>query len=89
VYAPEGGESYLDVARKLLWFLLDLADFAERKGFSKILLATHMGPLRVLSGLMDEATDPAEVLGRSFRNAELVKLEWTRLSVAPFLARFL
>lgn len=88
-YAPEGGESYLDVARKLLWFLMDLADFAERQGFSRILLATHMGPLRILSGLMDEATDPTEVLARSFRNAELVELEWTRLSLPPFLARFL
>src|SRR5262249_50711334 len=61
-YAPEGGDSYAAVARRCLSFLLDLVDFVAAARLEKILVCSHMGPMRILLGILEEQSDPVQVL---------------------------
>jgi broad specificity phosphatase PhoE len=67
-YAPNRGESYLDLARRLLSFLVDLRCNVQRE--SRVVIATHVGPMRLLVGIIERLTDPRSVLGLKFSNAE-------------------
>lgn len=83
-FAPAGGESYLDLTRRVLSFLVDLFDTANRHGIGvRVLVSTHAGPLRVLAGVLDGITEPREVLAREFSNARLysrciAEVSWPR-----------
>lgn len=87
-FAPPGGESYELVARRVLGFLLDLAELAEDARVNKVLICGHMGPLRILCGIAEAARDSRTVLARHFRNTELLKLEVDRVAIPPFLSRY-
>ncbi len=84
-YAPAGGDSYAEVARRCLSLLLDLVDFVTAVHPGKILLSGHMGPMRILMGILQEQHDPVLVLARSFENAEIVRVKWRRLVLPGFL----
>ncbi|MBI2550827.1 histidine phosphatase family protein [Candidatus Uhrbacteria bacterium] len=84
-YAPEGGESYEAVARRTLSFLIDLTDLVKESPAETILICGHMGPLRILVGILDDAEDPVVVLARSFPNAEMMRLRLHQVSIPPFL----
>lgn len=84
-YAPPGGDSYIEVARRLLNFLIDLGQLNRVAGFRKVLICGHMGPMRLLVGIFEGCTDPAAVLARSFKNTEILKIEWRLLSMPSFL----
>ncbi len=84
-YAPENGESYGEVARRILSFLLELANYIEAEDISKVLICGHMGPMRIMVGILEEQEDSANVLGFSFPNAEVLKLTWNRLVIPGFL----
>lgn len=81
-FAPPGGESYLKLTQRVLSFLLDLADVADSIPHpTRMLVSTHMGPLRVIAGLLESTPDPRQVLRRKFCNAEpysapVEKIEW-------------
>jgi broad specificity phosphatase PhoE len=84
-YAPPEGESYLEVAQRTLSFLLDLAEFVSDNDINKVLICGHMGPLRIMVGIIEEQENPVSVLGLSFRNAEVYKLAWNRLTIPKFI----
>ncbi len=90
LYAPPGGESYSAVTERLLIFFVELAklicnEWALReKKIERVLLCTHMGPMRIIAGILNEDDDPALVLARSFKPAHLMKLVWEKLSYPPF-----
>lgn len=66
-YAPNHGESYLDLARRLLSFLVDLRRQARCE--TRALVATHVGPMRLLVGTIEGLGDPRSVLALKFPNA--------------------
>lgn len=67
-YAPNRGESYLDLGQRLLSFLLDLRRRIQRE--STIIVATHVGPMRLLVGIIESFDDPRSVLALKFANAQ-------------------
>ncbi len=89
-YAPSGGENYSRVTRRSLHFLAGVAQWIEeewsRSGrrIERILICSHMGPMRIISAILDEETDAAGVLGRLFNPADLVEFTWRRL-ISPEL----
>ncbi len=87
-YAPEGGDSYAEVARRCLSFLLDLAADVAASRPEKILVCSHMGPMRILLGILKDQSDPIQVLARSFENTEVVRLQWRSLVLPGFLGTF-
>lgn len=84
-YAPEGGDSYAEVACRCLSLLLDLADVVKRTRISRILISGHMGPMRIFLGILEEQSDPAVVLAKSFQNTEVIRIAWVRLTLPGFL----
>lgn len=88
-FAPPGGESYLDLTQRLLSFLVDILHIANRQGSpSHILISTHAGPLRVLSGVLEGAAEPLEVLARQFGNARVYSrpvqvIHWPKFLPSP------
>jgi 2,3-bisphosphoglycerate-dependent phosphoglycerate mutase len=84
-YAPEGGESYAEVARRCLSILLDLVDEVATARLEKVLISGHTGPMRILLGILEEQSDPVQVLARSFQNTELLCVQWNRLVLPGFL----
>ncbi len=84
-YAPAGGDSYAEVARRCLSLLLDLLGFVAAAHPERILMSSHMGPMRILIGILEEQQDPVCVLARSFENTEIVRVQWRRLLLPGFL----
>lgn len=84
-FAPEQGESYEKVAKRIFSFLIDLAYYTSENRMTKILISGHMGPMRVMAGIIREESDPVKVLGLTFPNAEVVKLSWKSLQIPGFL----
>jgi 2,3-bisphosphoglycerate-dependent phosphoglycerate mutase len=87
-YAPEGGEPYASVARRVLSFLADLgaAAGAERERPLRALACTHVGPMRVLVPVLEGATDGEGILTARYANAEITSFALSRLAVPEFLA---
>ena len=78
--APPGGESYLELTRRSLSFLLDVRTLAAQLGRPlKVLVCTHQGPMRVLAAIVDEIRDPAEVRDRRYANGMVVERSLGRL----------
>ena len=87
-YAPENGESYAEVARRILSFLLELANFVRENESNKVLLCGHMGTMRILVGILENQENPVNVLRFSFPNAEVFKLKWSQLRIPEFIKYF-
>ncbi|OWK37417.1 Phosphoglycerate mutase family 1 [Fimbriiglobus ruber] len=85
-YAPAGGDSYAEVSRRLLSFLIDLIRFIRRTDATAVLICGHMGPMRIMAGIFEELRDPSQVLARSFKNTEVFRVRWHRLAFPAFLA---
>jgi broad specificity phosphatase PhoE len=72
--APSGGESYNSMTRRCLSFLLDLRCLAaDLRRPLALLVSSHTGPLRVITAILDETTDPVVVRERLFGNGEVVR----------------
>lgn len=84
-FAPGGGDSYATVLRRCLSFLLDVRVVAAalRRPLA-LLICTHLGPLRVFAGILDQMTDPAEVLALDFANSRPTLFRLDRLAFPPF-----
>ncbi len=82
-FAPPGGESYLQLAQRVLSFLIDLREAVT--GESRILIATHVGPMRIMAGVLNEITDPVEVLRLSFSHARPYRFNLSTLKWPNFL----
>lgn len=85
LFTPPGGESYLELTRRLMNFLLDLAIWTQERRQLRILVSSHMGPLRILSAIFSGETDTRRILGTSFRNTELICTCWSRLAFPQFV----
>lgn len=72
--APTGGESYISMTRRCLSFLLDLQRLAARLHRPlAVLICSHTGPMRVITAILDETTDPVIVRERLFGNGEILQ----------------
>jgi len=88
-FAPTGGESYLDLTQRILSFLVDLAEVCNSiPRPTRLLVSTHMGPLRVIAGLLERISNPQVVLRRNFSNAEPYSARIERIEWPAFLAQF-
>lgn len=85
LFAPPGGEPYISVTQRCLDFLLDVALLTQRlERRVRVVVFTHVGPMRILSGIATEATDPVPVLNASFENTIAVELELDELRFPKF-----
>jgi 2,3-bisphosphoglycerate-dependent phosphoglycerate mutase len=82
-YAPPGGESYLQLAQRVLSFLVDLREAITSE--SRILIATHVGPMRIIAGILNGMTNPAEVLRLNFSHARPYRFDLSTLKWPEFL----
>jgi broad specificity phosphatase PhoE len=83
--APGGGESYLEVARRTLSFLLDLGEEAQKNHWKKVLLCGHMGPMRIFWGIFHPEASPQQILQKQFKNTELISVHFDRIHPPYFL----
>lgn len=84
-YSPEGGESYEEVARRILSFLIELANYTLKDSIRNVLISGHMGPMRIMMGILEEKEEATTVLNATFSNTEVIKLSWRRLVIPGFL----
>jgi len=84
-YAPENGESYLDLARRILSFLVDLRRNVRHK--TRVLVSTHAGPMRLLVGIIEQFDDAKAVLALKFSNAQSYRCTLTNLNWPAFIQR--
>jgi len=86
-FAPAQGDSYETVTLRLLSFLLDLATYSMHHNIQKVAISTHMGCLRILTGILEKERDPVKVLARKFNNASIMRLPWTDITYPIFLRK--
>lgn len=84
-FAPKHGDSYLEVTRRMLSFLVDLSEWSMKTRTPRVLVSGHMGTMRILFGIAENLDDSAEVLNQSFNNCEMVKVSIKRLAIPAFL----
>jgi broad specificity phosphatase PhoE len=84
-YAPPEGETYRQVTQRVLSFLVDLVHQSYQQEISRILVCSHMGPMRIMIGALANITDPVDVLGLSFSNTQLVKFSVKEIHYPQFL----
>ena len=84
-YAPKRGESYLDLARRLLSFMIDIRRQAQRE--VRVLVGTHVGPMRLLVGTIERFGDPRSVLALKFTNAQAYSCVLRDLTWPPFISK--
>jgi len=84
-YAPNQGESYLELSRRLLSFLMDLRRKVQYK--SRIIVTTHVGPLRLLVGIVEGLDDPRSVLALKFENARAYSYILSDLRWPAFISK--
>jgi broad specificity phosphatase PhoE len=83
--APSGGESYISMTRRCLSFLLDVRCLAaDLSRPLSVVISSHTGPLRVITAILDETTDPVVVRERLFGNGEIVRGTLGRLTWPAF-----
>jgi broad specificity phosphatase PhoE len=85
LFAPERGENYLSVTQRCLSFLVDIHRLTRRRRNARVLICTHMGPMRVLKAIAENEHDPGQMMGYSFSNTELLQLNLTKLQWPAFL----
>lgn len=73
-WAPPGGEPYVLVTQRILSFLRDLEACAGGSSGLRVLVSTHVGPMRVLLAILDEIASPATMMSAQYGNA----LAWRR-----------
>lgn len=90
-YAPRGGESYISVTGRMLRFLADTARWIQNewrenhREIERILVCTHMGPMRIIAGILNEDSDPVTVLSRSYSPTQLSVFHWRQITYPKFL----
>lgn len=81
-YAPPGGESYLELTRRILSFMIDLVRVAKVSPQPlSVVISTHVGPMRIFCGVLWGVRSTSDLLALHFENAAPVracfgKLEW-------------
>jgi broad specificity phosphatase PhoE len=87
-WAPTDGENYGAVTRRATSFLLDLVAAGRRAGRAlRVLAASHVGTIRILSSILDRLRDPVAVLTRQFANAVPLRFDFRTVGWPPFVDR--
>jgi len=81
---PPGGESYEAVARRLFDFLVDLLLNPEIAG-RRVLLCSHVGPMRLVAGMLSDDTDPVNVLAYQLPNLAPLCFSAEAIRIPAFL----
>jgi broad specificity phosphatase PhoE len=84
-WRPAGGESYLELAHRVLGWLLDLRDRVTCAGHARVLVCSHLGPLRVLVALGSETADPRARMAAPIAHAEPLPVRLGRVPWPAFL----
>jgi len=85
-FAPVGGESYRCVAQRCLSFLLDLHQSSRYwSADRRVLICSHMGPLRVLIAIWTGEHDAARMMAQEWKNALKFRLTVSTVEWPPFL----
>lgn len=84
-YAPQGGENYESVTCRILSFLIDLAEYSYSHSVRRVLISSHMGPMRIMVGILTEETNPVTVLKMKFSNTEVIKMSYDHLELPRFM----
>lgn len=84
-WRPPGGESYAAVALRLFDFLVDLLENPETEG-QRVLLCSHVGPMRLVMGVLNDAADSVEVLAYQLPNLAPLCFHAQDIRIPPFLA---
>jgi broad specificity phosphatase PhoE len=84
-WAPPGGESYLELARRVLAFLLDVRVATVGETPPRVLVCSHLGPLRVIGAVVRGTADARAVMGAGVGHAEVLRLELGRVPWPAFL----
>jgi probable phosphoglycerate mutase len=85
-FAPIGGESYSSVAQRCLSFLLDLHQRSQGwPAERRVLICSHMGPIRVLIAIWTGEHDPARMMAQEWKNALKFRLTVSSVEWPPFL----
>jgi broad specificity phosphatase PhoE len=82
-WAPPGGDSYVELTRRVLALLLDVRAAVEPGG--RVLLCSHLGPLRLVVAMAHGTRDPAAVMTADAPNARVLTVELGPLSWPLFL----
>lgn len=85
-FVPEGGESYRSVTQRSLSFLLDL--HARSTGWPldrRVLICSHMGPLRVLIAVLTGEHNAARMMAQEWKNAMKFRITVSIVKWPPFL----
>jgi broad specificity phosphatase PhoE len=85
LFAPPGGEPYLSVVQRCLSFLVDVHTATRKKAGARVLVCTHMGPMRVLKAILTEEKSARSMMHYSFKNSELIQIDAGELQWPPFL----
>ncbi|MHC1728786.1 MAG: histidine phosphatase family protein [Syntrophobacteraceae bacterium] len=92
LFAPRGGESYSSVTGRILYFLADLAKWIQsewdqkHRKIRRILLCTHMGPMRMIAGILNGDSDPVRILSRSYSPTQLLIFHWCQVTYPRFFS---
>jgi len=88
-YAPEGGESYRELARRCFSFLLDLR--ADLEPVSQhlpraltVLIFTHVGPMRVFEAAAGRVSGAREMMALKLDNLTHRQVEYSKLTLPNF-----
>jgi probable phosphoglycerate mutase len=86
-FAPTEGESYRCVAQRCLSFLLDLHQRSQYwPADRRVLICSHMGPLRVLIAIWTGEHDAARMMAQEWKNALKFRLTVSAVKWPPFLS---
>jgi len=84
-YAPQQGESYVEVARRIFSFLIAFLDWVKDTNFSKVLICGHMGMMRILVGILEDEKNISTVVDYHFSNAKIIEFELNKIAIPDFL----
>lgn len=82
-YEPVGGESYRDLAQRTYSFILDLWRFPLP--IKRVLVITHMGPLRTFRAGFEHTGTSPEMMSFGFSNLEIYRQRLGVFAIPPFL----
>lgn len=89
-YAPEGGETYRQLAQRCVSFLIDLSLAVrnlERDDDVNIFIFSHMGPMRVFESIFGKIASSKEMMGMDFHNIEARHYLSTNADLPTFYLR--
>lgn len=88
-FAPEGGESYRQAARRVLSAVVDMFDALASTGSPPCtaVVFCHAGVLRIVSTLLAKQGKPKELFDTAYANAQCLKIPAAEISLPSYWIR--